>query len=396
MKICHAYLFFSIKFAGGTSDLMFKLCRAQAKLGLNPVIYTGDYRLDHDLMSEIPSVEFKVVRSYLDKLGFSLMPGLIALARKDIPTFDIVHMHVYRTFQNLVLYYYCRKYKIPYVMDAHGSVPLYKRKNFLKKLFDKLIGKKLLRHAEYLIAETQVGVDEYKALDQTLSDEKLVILSPPFSVEEYKVLPERGRFREQYNIGADEKVIMFLGRVHSIKGNDFLIKGFAELVKSRDDCKVVIIGPDDGHMGECKQLANDLGVANRVIFTGFLGGENKNSALVDADIVVQLSRQEQGAWAPLEGVLCGTPIIVTSHTGTGEDVRRLDAGYLVDFDDIQGLANKFQYIFTHYDEAKEKTLKAKKYIEDNLSMEARMHEYTNLYESAIKKCSSSEETCIAE
>ena len=51
-----------------------------------------------------------------------------------------------------------------------------------------------------------------------------------------------------------------------------------------------------------------------------------------------MSRFEQGAWAPLEGVLCKTPIIVTADTGTGEDVKRLNAGYLVDFDNNEMLA----------------------------------------------------------
>ena len=72
---------------------------------------------------------------------------------------------------------------------------------------------------------------------------------------------------------------------------------------------------------------------------------NINSALVDAEIVVQLSRFEQGAWAPLEGVLCKTPIIVTADTGTGEDVKRLNAGYLVDFDNNEILGSKQSLIF---------------------------------------------------
>ena len=90
-------------------------------------------------------------------------------------------------------------------------------------------------------------------------------------------------------------------------------------------------------MTECKKIVSDLNIEDRVVFTGFLGGEYKNSALVDSDIVVQLSRQEQGAWAPLEAVLCETPIVVTDHTGTGEDIKRMDAGYLVKFDDVTGL-----------------------------------------------------------
>ena len=132
-------------------------------------------------------------------------------------------------------------------------------------------------------------------------------------------------------------------------------------------------------MKECKDLVNNLGITKHVLFTGFLGGEHKNSALVDAEIVVQLSRFEQGAWAPLEGVLCKTPIIVTSDTGTGEDVKRLNAGYLVDFDNNVMLAKTIIDILNDYDEAKRLTLSAREYIIENLSMNARVGEYTELY-----------------
>lgn len=182
----------------------------------------------------------------------------------------------------------------------------------------------------------------------------------------------------------NEKIIMFLGRIHHIKGNDFLIKGYAEFLKNTVyDTKLVLIGPDDGHMEECKSIASSLKIEDKVLFTGFMGGAEKNSALVDADIVVQLSRQEQGAWAPFEAVLCGTPIIVTSHTGTAEDVRRIDAGYLVDFDNVSQLANTFNLIFSNYSEAKIKTEKAKSYIENNLSMNNRVNEYLDIYKESI-------------
>ena len=129
----------------------------------------------------------------------------------------------------------------------------------------------------------------------------------------------------------------------------------------------MLVGPDDGHMKECKDLVNNLGINNQVLFTGFLGGEHKNSALVDAEIVVQLSRFEQGAWAPLEGVLCKTPIIVTADTGTGEDVKRLNAGYLVDFDNNEMLAQTIIDILNDYEDAKKLTLTARDFIIENLN-----------------------------
>ena len=237
----------------------------------------------------------------------------------------------------------------------------------------------MLKDATILVAETEVGKKEYTDLLDKLSSENIAILSPPFDTDEFLILPEKTIFRKKFGIPLEKKVIMFLGRIHYIKGNDFLIRGFAEALKKRTDLHLVLVGSDDGHMEECEDLVRSLGIEENVIFTGFLAGKEKNSALVDADIVVQLSRFEQGAWAPLEGVLCKTPIIVTSNTGTGEDVKRIKAGYLVDFDDDEGLAATILSVFNNYDEAMNITLEARTHIIDNLSMNARIHEYTELY-----------------
>jgi glycosyltransferase involved in cell wall biosynthesis len=379
MKILHAFVFFSIKHAGGTSDLMYKIAKAQKKAGLSPIILSGDYRFDHDLAGSLKGVDFIICKSYFDKLGFSIMPSIIwklFAVRKDI---DVVHMHVYRTFQNVVLYFFCKLFSIPYVMDAHGAVPFHENKRTLKRVFDLVIGNRMLKDAKHLVAETVVGRDEYTALLPSLIADDIVVLSPPFDTDEFLSLPEPGLFRAKYDIDHALKVVMFLGRIHYIKGNDFLIRGFAETLKLRDDLLLVLVGPDDGHMTECKAIVQELGITENVIFTGFLGGEHKNSALVDADIVVQLSRFEQGAWAPLEGVLCKTPIIVTSSTGTGEDVKRLKAGYLVDFDDNNMLADTIINIIENNDEAQKLTISARNFIIENLSMNARVGEYTSLY-----------------
>ena len=379
MKILHAFVFFSIKHAGGTSDLMFKIAKAQKKAGLSPIILSGDYKFDYELADNLQGVDFVICKSFFDKFGFSLMPSMIwklFSIRKDV---DVVHMHVYRTFQNVILYLFCKIFSIPYVMDAHGAVPYHENKKLLKRVFDFIIGKRILRDAKHLIAETVVGRDEYLSIMPSLVAEEIIVLSPPFDTDEFISLPDKGLFREKYQIDPNLKVVMFLGRIHYIKGNDFLIKGFAEALKFRPDLFLILVGPDDGHMEECKKIVNELNISSNVLFTGFLGGEHKNSALLDADIVVQLSRFEQGAWAPLEGVLCKTPIIVTADTGTGEDVKRIKAGYLVDFDNNEMLANTIINILNNYDDAKKLTTEARDFIIENLSMNARIGEYTDLY-----------------
>lgn len=382
MKICHAFPFFSVRFAGGTSDLMFKLAKAQLKVGHTPIIYSGNYKFDSDLAAKLPGAEFEVARSYFNQEGFSIMPGLSKSAERNLGTYSVVHMHLFRSYQNIILYRYCKKFGVPFIMDAHGSTPYATRKPFIKRAFDQIWGRQILRDAAWVVAETQVGIQEYLLIEPNLDRSKLIVLSPPFDTDEFKVLPKRGDFRKEFGIGADEFVIVFLGRINYVKGNDFLIKGFAHMLKVRTNARLVLIGSDDGHMEECKRLASKLGVSDRVIFTGFFAGNKKLSALVDADLVAQMSRQEQGAWAPFEAVLCGTPIIVTDHTGAGEDVRRMNAGETVKFDDVEDLASKMVGILNNYVEAKAKTMAAKQNIELNMSFNQRIGEYTQLYSEA--------------
>ena len=92
----------------------------------------------------------------------------------------------------------------------------------------------MLREASYVIAETKVGVDEYVKCEPLIEAEKIVILSPPFDVDEFKDLPKFGNFRRSIGLNETVPMISFLGRLHYIKGNDFLVKGFKKLLKKKD------------------------------------------------------------------------------------------------------------------------------------------------------------------
>jgi hypothetical protein len=94
-------------------------------------------------------------------------------------------------------------------MDAHGSVPFFVRKIFLKKVFDFLIGKRILKDAKYLIAETQIGVDEYLNLIPNLNKNKIKIISPPFDTDEFEEVFKKNKFRDEQNINHSTKIISF-------------------------------------------------------------------------------------------------------------------------------------------------------------------------------------------
>lgn len=381
MKILQTFDFFS-PLAGGTATLVYSLSKALAKRGHEVTIYTTDYKLDK---AYIHSLEGVGVEVHPFHIGFRLerllvTPDMVLEAKRRLKDFDIIHIHSSRGFQNVVLHHYAKKYGIPYVMDAHGSAP--RRSNKLKWLFDVVFGSRIFRDASKCIGETEVGVSEYDEFG--VKQDKIVLLRLPFDTGEFSLLPPPGLFKRRYNLEG-KQIILFLGRIHRLKGIDFLVKAFHRLTQFRNDVILAIVGPDYGYKPTLEELIGRLNLSDKVLFTGFLCGEEKLSALVDANIVVQTSRYEQGAGVVFEAVLCNTPIIASGNSGAGEDVKTIDAGYLVEFGNMDELRDKMQYILDNPEEAKAKTKKAKQYIETNLSMSKKVTEYEELYAKCIEE-----------
>jgi glycosyltransferase involved in cell wall biosynthesis len=402
MKILMMNATFVPRKFGGATMFSYNLAKSLVRRGHEVTVYTTDVNDRYSRLSDVYGVKdvegikthyFRNLNNFLAAEYRLFLPiGMISATKrkaikKDIVNVDVINFNDFRIFQTIIVHQYAKKYGIPYVVDAHGSTPRMiggKRgfKWLLRWLVDIAFGNRILKGACRCIAETEVGVNEYKELG--VKQDKIVLVTPPFSIEDFSHLPPHGIFRHKYNI-KENNIILFLGRMHWIKGLDFLVKSFYELTKDRDNVILVIVGPDDGYKSTLDELIDKLNLSDKVLFTGILSGDDKLSALVDADVVVQTSRYEQGAWAPFEAILCNTPIIVSSNSGAGEDVRKIDAGYLVEWGNKKELKDAMQNILDDPTEALNKTQKAKEYIIKNLSMQKNVEKYEKVYIDCIKE-----------
>lgn len=381
---------------GGTVMLCHNLSKELVKRGHEVFVYATDADIGSRLtdvhgIKTVDGIKVRYFRNISNRLtikfDITLPLGMSLTVKIEVGSYDVIHLHVFRSFQNIVVHHYARKYGVPYVMDTHGSLPRMAGgrrggKWLLKVLFDIAFGNRILRDASKVIAETEVGVNEYKGFG--VAQEKIILLPPPFTTEEFSVLPPRGLFRKKYKINS-KHIVMFLGRIHWIKRIDILVKSFHELSKYRSDVILVVVGPDNGYKSILDELINEMNLSDKVLFTGFLKGQDKLSALVDADVVVQTSVYEQGAWAPFEVILCGTPIIVSDNSGAGEDVKKIDAGYLVKYGNVNDLKDKIRYVLDNPVEARRKAWRAKEYIESNRSFAKGVEEYEKLYAEVIEE-----------
>jgi len=365
---------------GGGPAVTNHLARALGSRGHKVTIYTSD--LDLDLLEFPLGIKVYGFRSWLNLITLRLTPGIILTAGREIGGFDIIHMQGLRTFQNIVVYYYARKHKIPYIVDAHGLNPLVGRR-WLKKWLDISFGYRILKNATRVIAETELGVKEYSAVG--VEPDRTVLLFPPILTEEFANLPSAGLFKKELH-ATDKRIVMFLGRIQKLKGLDFLVESFSKVAQRKNDTLLVIVGPDDGYKSHIERMIENLGLSEKVLFTGYLGGEMKLSALVDADLVVQPSIYEQGLpLACVEALLCGTPIVVSRNTGAGEDVAKTDVGYSVEYGNEKELAEVMEKILDDPSEARDKVRIGQEYIETKLSLTKKVSDYEELYTKCIGK-----------
>ncbi len=378
MKILQVFDFFEPSSGGGTVDVMSKLSRTLVGRGHEVTICTSDYKLDKSYIDSLDKVQTMIFHSWFNLSGVYIMPSLIRL---NIKEFDVVHCHCYRSFQNIVVCDKARKYGVPYIIDAHGSsVRTSGMKRLLKQIYDIAFGNRIIKDVSRVIAETEFEVESYRKLG--INQSKIELIHPLFDTAEFENLPPSGTFRGKYNI-KEKHIIIFLGRIHWTKGLGFLIPSFYEVAKKRQDVVLVIVGSDDGYKSTADKLIGEFNLSSKVVFTGFLGGVDKLSALADADVLVQSSMRETGARPSIEAILCNIPVIVSKGTGASEEIAKFDAGYLVEYGNIGELNNTIQYVLDNPNETQEKVQKAKVYIKENLSLDKQIGKYEQLYQKVM-------------
>ncbi len=245
--------------------------------------------------------------------------------KDNLRSYDIVHLHTFRSYQNVLICDFCNIYRIPFIVQAHGSVP-YIGKQWLKIFYDHIWGRKTLATSSKLIAITRTESDYYRMIGVNKS--RIEIIPNGINLSEYKDFPAKGEFRKRYSIGNDEKVALYIGRLHKSKNIDLLIDAFGEILKKRNDVKLLIAGTDSGYKLKLEELIRALGIKENVVFTGFISNHEKFCAFIDADVFVTPSFSGFPITF-LEACATGTPL-VTTVKGDNLGWVHKNVGYVVE------------------------------------------------------------------
>jgi glycosyltransferase involved in cell wall biosynthesis len=239
--------------------------------------------------------------------------------QRNLRDFDVIHVHSWQQFPDVVLHYYAKKFGVPYVLQLHGALPRIMTKKRLKLLHKVFFGQSLLRDASKIIALT--SEETKQLLREGISRERIETVPNGIDLSEYSILPHKGSFRKKFGIDKDRRIVLYLGRIHKIKGIDILVRAFASATKKLDNVELVIAGPDDGYLDQIIALVKALEISDRVLIAGPMYGRRKLEAYVDADLFVLPSRYEIFGMSALESIACGTPVILTENCGIAEYLK---------------------------------------------------------------------------
>jgi glycosyltransferase involved in cell wall biosynthesis len=242
--------------------------------------------------------------------------------------------HAYATWRAL------RGSGIPYFVYPHGMLdPWFKRTYPLKHLkkwtYWPWADYRVLRDAEAVLFTTEQERLLARESFWLYQANEVVVgygtSAPPADAER-----QRQAFLQRFPQLQSKRILLFLSRIHPKKGVDLLIEAFATVAANDSRLQLVIAGPDQvGWQAALQQRAADLGIGNRITWTGMLSGDLKWGAFRCADLFCLPSHQENFGIVVAEALACGLPVAIAEPVNTSSEVAAAGAG-MVHADTVKG------------------------------------------------------------
>jgi len=205
-------------------------------------------------------------------------------------------------------------------------------------------------------------------------------------VDSNKFIPssEKGLLTKEAGFKGDVIVIGAVGRMEEVKGHQYFVDAFIELLNSHPDLiekvRLVILG-DGQHRQKCLHALNEAGYSDYAWLPGSVN--NVYELLPEFDVFVLPSLAEGISNTILEAMSCGLPVIATDVGGNPELIKVSETGILVPPSSVASLTEVMARYATDITLREKHGSAARKEIEKKYSMNAMVKQYLAVYQTVL-------------
>lgn len=318
MKIFHIV---SNKEWGGGEQYVFDLSQRQMADGIDVTIFCKPVEA---IMQKYQEAGMKVIPL---ALGGALDVMSAWKMAKEIENHSNIHAHNFKdAFTACYARCIARKKEVRVVMCRHLT----------RKGKNTLLYRWLYRHLDRLIFDSELSKSAFLSTQPTIDEAKLGIVHTSIVVTETGDRSQESVVRSKYQIPEDCVIGMFHGRLDPEKGLDTLLEAVAQ-IKERHFLLVLVGRGSEEYTAHLKQTVQEKGIADKVVFAGFVHPVLPYVAGADFGILAS-TVQEGCPLSPQEYMSQGRPVIVTNNGGQREYVVQEQNGLLVPPGDAKALA----------------------------------------------------------
>ncbi|MDB2389808.1 glycosyltransferase [Alphaproteobacteria bacterium] len=368
---------------GGVSSAIKALCEISLKCDLSiSVIHTSNEHYDlPEQTIDLCCPPSRVMNFW--KFSFFLYYTLKKEISKLDPEKSIIHVHGVWNAPQYFAIKLAIKYKIPFIVSFYGMLLpwLWINQGLInrikKTLYWKLFLNNKLKYASKYHAITD---DEKHIIEKYLPNKTSIAVVNNFVINNYENKIKHDSIDLNHSI-------LFLGRIHKIKGIELLINGFIEADLPKK-WKLIIYGLSENKNYEeyLKIYVNKINCRNlrdRIIFSNPIYGEEKFRLLSQSWVLVAPSYSEAMGLVNLEAATVSLPSITTNNVGLKNWEE--GGGMLVNPNVKEIRDALIRACSWPKDVRILKGIKSREFYENNYSQEKTAKKWANVYESMIKR-----------
>lgn len=213
-----------------------------------------------------------------------------------------------------------------------------------------LIIRHYLRYVDKIFAVS----DALKLVLNQNGIDNVTVIHNGIDISSWKISDEHvSALKQKYNL-LNKKVILFSGWITGAKGGEQLLVAMKKVVEKVQDAAIMAAGRTDLYYRYMQKNASDAGIADRIIFPGWLIGPDLVASYESADVIVFPSICfDTFGMVNLEGMLSKKPVVATCFGGASEVVLDGITGYIVNPYDTDTMAERIIELLLNIEKARQ-------------------------------------------